>query len=427
MGGFVSEDAEKWVLPSSIPFEALKGRDLEECVYWLMDSLGAKDLEWRTGGAGGGAADGGRDLEAWFYTPAPDGDMEGQRWWVECKGRAGTLEPEAVKNACTNALAQNDLAYLVIVTNTDFSNPTRDWVKQWQATHPRPKIKLWDKSALERMLSKHPSAVFRLFSQALSTAGLLEVAREGFWNRFDYATPKSLAAFWSERDTLAIGELERIALTISEFAHGRIDHRPWGVAGTPAEIVGTFALAMANIPYLFGRAMRSGIEQEPLIRGIAYLILATLKYVTADNVAEIILTSFSGEHGKQMPAKIRAILLEPVLNTLMGELQDVCSADCARFVHSDRSSLELGRDPIETYWYRLRPEGLPEPEEDNRKFYLEKLDVPCKVGFAMDAEHSCRLYGDQLDSNRLAELLRVVERVAEFRVQEPGAAPASEI
>jgi hypothetical protein len=56
---------------------------LEECVCWLLDALGAKDLEWRLGGARGGAADGGRDLEAVFYTPAPGDDMDRQSWWVE--------------------------------------------------------------------------------------------------------------------------------------------------------------------------------------------------------------------------------------------------------------------------------------------------------------------------------------------------------
>jgi hypothetical protein len=39
----------EWVLPAGIPFSDLKGRDLEECVYWLVDALGARNLEWRIG------------------------------------------------------------------------------------------------------------------------------------------------------------------------------------------------------------------------------------------------------------------------------------------------------------------------------------------------------------------------------------------
>jgi hypothetical protein len=51
-----------WVIPAHIPFEKLKKKDLEECVYWLLDGMGARDLAWRKGGTGHGASDGGRDL-----------------------------------------------------------------------------------------------------------------------------------------------------------------------------------------------------------------------------------------------------------------------------------------------------------------------------------------------------------------------------
>jgi hypothetical protein len=47
-----------WVIPAHIPFEKLKKKDLEECVYWLLDGMGARDLAWRKGGTGHGASDG---------------------------------------------------------------------------------------------------------------------------------------------------------------------------------------------------------------------------------------------------------------------------------------------------------------------------------------------------------------------------------
>ena len=147
------EPAKDWILPAAIPFAELKGKDLEECLYWLFDAMGAKDLEWRTGGSGGGAADGGRDLEAHFFTPGADNEIEPQVWWIECKGRSGTVKSDEVKSAVTNAQAKDNLDYIVIATNTQFSNPTRDWVKDWQQKYPRPKIKLWDSAHLERLLS----------------------------------------------------------------------------------------------------------------------------------------------------------------------------------------------------------------------------------------------------------------------------------
>lgn len=95
----------EWILRASIPFTELKGKDLEASVYWLLDAMGAKDLEWRIGGTGGGTADGGRDLEAHFFEAADDGELRQQRWWIECKGTTGTVESHEVKAAVNNALA----------------------------------------------------------------------------------------------------------------------------------------------------------------------------------------------------------------------------------------------------------------------------------------------------------------------------------
>lgn len=126
-----------WVIPASIPFEDLKAHDLEECVYWLLEAMGAQDTEWRVGGSGGGASDGGRDLEAKILVPSPDGDLSPKLYWFECKGRKKTLEPDAVKYAAVNAMGYEQVEILVIVTNTTFqtlpltgqnpgTNPTAD-------------------------------------------------------------------------------------------------------------------------------------------------------------------------------------------------------------------------------------------------------------------------------------------------------------
>src|SRR5262249_40755353 len=144
------------VVPSQIPWERLRGKDLEECVYWLLDSMGAKDLVWRVGGKGGGAADQGRGLECVFYVPGPDGEAQRQRWWIEVKGRTGTLERDAVESAVNHAAGSPEVDSLVIVTNTRFSNPTRDWVKNAQRKHSALRVSLWDHTNLERLVVQHP-------------------------------------------------------------------------------------------------------------------------------------------------------------------------------------------------------------------------------------------------------------------------------
>src|SRR5262245_1319469 len=102
------------VLPSQIPLADLRARYLEECLVWLVDSLGGKDLEWRHGGAAGGASDSGRDIEAHFHLTGPDGEVSKQKWWIEAKGRSKTVEPDAVKAAVHNARGKHDLDVLII-------------------------------------------------------------------------------------------------------------------------------------------------------------------------------------------------------------------------------------------------------------------------------------------------------------------------
>ena len=79
-----------------------------------------------------------------------DGELEAQRWWVQAKGRTSTVPPQTVREAIVDVQAYVEVDVLVIATNSRFSNDTRDWVAEFQATHPRPVIRLWDRDALER-------------------------------------------------------------------------------------------------------------------------------------------------------------------------------------------------------------------------------------------------------------------------------------
>jgi hypothetical protein len=69
------------------------------------------------GGTGQGAPDQGRDLEATFYTSDPDGEPVRQRWWIEAKGRSGTVEKDAVVSSAQNISAFPDVDIVLIVTN----------------------------------------------------------------------------------------------------------------------------------------------------------------------------------------------------------------------------------------------------------------------------------------------------------------------
>ncbi len=413
-----SDTTPAWVLPTSIPFSELKAHDLEECVYWLFDAMGARDLEWRKGGSGGGAADGGRDLEATFYVPSPDGEMEAQRWWVECKGRSGTLENSAVQNTLNNATGSGNLACIVIVTNTTFSNPTRDWVKTWQANHPQPKVRLWDRITLERLLCHHPDVVLRLFSEALSTSGRLEALRERFWNRLEYIPVNTLREVWFERENLEIGPLERMALIANEFAQGNIEQRPWAGAAESQAVIDTFEIGLLNLRYLWFRVINLGVDESSLIRTFAYLVLATLQFLDAEQVAKRILKLVVEGDGRTLPDELVEMLLMPILDQLANEMAEVCSADCHRFFESEPRNQPRQEYSIANYWDRLEQEGAPVSDEPQQFIRLEQTTKPCKVGFELNHERSCPLYQMDPSAENIAEFLSMIKLVLEFRLGE---------
>lgn len=416
----------EWVLPAEIPFEDLKAKDLEECVYWLLDAMGAKDLEWRTGGTGGGAADGGRDLEAHFFAPGNDGEgLIPQRWWIECKGRKGTVEPHEVKSAVNNALAFEGLDYLVIATNTQFSNPTRDWIKEWQKKHPIPKVQLWDRAQLERFLSRHPEVVLRLFSQALSLQGRYQAMESRFWNKLEFVPEGTLADLWKRRKEIELTELGMFALTANEFANGSINHRPWGAVLGTESLFQTLSLAFANCGYLLLRSTKTGIKQSTLFKAFAYLILMALESAKPVELAEFILEALAQGKKDALPEDIQNFLLGPILDELLGQMQDVCSDDCQRIIGTKRRSLAEDEDEIDSYWLRLEPSGI-EPDNDTRWLLVERNDAPCNVGFKVDKDHGCPLFAAEPNVRSLGDLLTALHRVVVFRKAQAAQKRAAE-
>ena len=404
---------KEWILPAQIPFSDLKGSDLEECVYWLLDAMGAKDLEWRTGGTGGGAADGGRDLEATFYSPAVDGELEAQKWWIECKGRAATVDPDEVKSAANNALARADLDCLVVATNTQFSNPTRDWVKAWQASHPKPKIKLWDHSQLERFLSRHPDVVLRLFSDALSIDGRLKAMESRFWNKLEFVAPQTLTDLWKARHEVNFTAEAMFAVIANEMANGSVVERAWAASISPESAAEVLTAGLYNVMYLAVRSSKAGVDQQIIFRTLAYLILTALTHFSAEKVTHLMSVSINRGHKKPFPSEVQEMLVRPILHQLLGEMQDVCSSECKR-VSTDPSTLvESGE--VENYWFRLQDRDIEEPRE-RRILRIEKGDEPCVVGFKVDREESCPLFRIEPSVKTTGELLEIIKRVSAFRI-----------
>jgi hypothetical protein len=416
LGAKLTADAEgRWLLPTDIPFEELKGRALEECLFWLLDGMGARDIEWRIGGSGAGAADGGRDIEARFLVPNANGQVESRRWWIECKGRSATLEKDAVMTACNNVAAYPSVDCLVVATNTTFSNPTRDWVKQWQERFPGTQILLWDRTSLERMLGQQPSTVSRLFEGGLSSAGYLESIRERFWNLLEYSSIERIKRIWSERDQIEIGLMERIALIANEFAHGSIDERPWGTACEPTVTLKACQLGVFNVLYLYTRMKKTGVDEGPIVRTLAYLILATLRVYSPAQVAELFRVALTGPKGEPLPEEGIDFLLMPLLDSSLGDLQLVCSSQCERFSRDESLEYWAKRDPLQSYWARFSKRGAGPTKSKESYHRLERTTVPCTVGFRLKKDEGCPLYQVQPTIETLDGFLEIVTQVVRAR------------
>lgn len=382
--------APAFVLPTKIPWGALKAKELEECIYWLLDCMGARDLQWRVGGAGAGAADQGRDLEATFYSSDPTGEVVRQQWWVEAKGRGSTVEKRAVMDAAHNAAAKAHVEIVLVVTNTRFTNPTIDWVRDWNDGHVRPKVRLWDCSTLERHLSANPSVVARFFSQALSPVGRLEYVRSQYWNYSQLASEGDLKAIWGNRSEISWDVQSVVAVVMSEVANGDINRRAWAAAVDGTELYAAFASALVNGPYLLNRARLMGAKFDYYTAALAYLLLGLMLRFDAEKVSHLVEASWKIFDREEWPAKVKELFIEPVLNHLEDEMFDLCLHPCRRVSAGPR----LTENEIKNYRARFTVRDDPElAEEDDRRLIIEDTKLPCRIGFK-----ECLYFGQEKET-----------------------------
>lgn len=397
----MSKSAERsaLVIPSMIPWADLKQEHLEELLYWLLDDFGLRDLRWRRGGSSITAPDGGRDLEGTLYVATPFGELQPQRWWVESKGRKGTVEIGVVQAAVHNAGPEVDV--LVVATNTQFSNPTHAWVDDWQAAHPRPKIWLWQREQLEKQVSTHPSAVARLYSEALSPQGRLELANARLWRYAQFAPSDQLELFWREKAHLTWTSESMITVVTSETANGDLTLRPW-LAGAPEDSMRQIlAGSIANVLVLHERAERFGTNQGPLLEAAAHIVLSAILTLGADETLMTVRNVWKREDAPAPPDLAEFFeqhLLRPIALGLQHELSDVCANDCERVV-VDRNSLT--DEQVADYWKRFVFDPDRRRAEPEKRLTLEKLSAPCRAGLPLDDKHQCPLI-DTLEPGNVA-------------------------
>ncbi|TXI50582.1 MAG: hypothetical protein E6Q50_04625 [Lysobacter sp.] len=401
------------ILPSQIPWAEIKGQDLESLLYWLFDSMGAKNLEWRIGGNGAGTSDSGRDLELEFFAASPDGSMSKQTWWIEAKGRSGTVDAKDVKEAVLNAQSRLNLDVLVVATNTQFSNPTRDWVKEWQKSHPRPVVKLWEKPQLESLCSKNPLAIIRLHKRALSPQGRVEVVSSKLWQYSQLSDGAALAEIWKDRDKVEIDERALFALIASEFANGDIYERPWAATVSDDRLAYAMCHGLLNFIHLISRSEGYGIDQKPIIKSLAYLVHFATHRLGSNRTSSLI-QNFWGE---DFPEEAKKIILKPIFLVLTSEVEDACMSDCSR-ITGEMSC--LSESEAKLFWGRFDASRISSKIENEKVIRIESYESPCKVGFKVGVKRNCPIFALERPHENVSEALRIISEITRVRVCSNG-------
>lgn len=381
------------VIPSEIPWPEMKGEALEELLYWLCDALGAQDLQWRAGSASGTSRDRGRDLEATFHVSEPGGGLRPERWWIQAKGRAGTVPADAVKNAVVDVQAHAAVDVLVIATNTRVSNDTRDWVTDFQHKTPRPAVRLWEHTDLERMLIDHPQVVARVAPEALSIVGQLAAATAAYWNRAQLPPHAQLDRFWENRDALEFDPSDLITIVVGEAARGGLAHHPWGAEVEAEALYAVLGVALANVIPLLSRTEGGGHPTEPLLTASAHLVACNVMRSPVSLVVELLedpwrFVSDDPELDGDSKAKLRQFFIEPIVERLRTYLGSACMTDCERVFG------ELEPEPrisAEDRWFELLPAEVSRPAQrsDARTIVMEQQNASCRAGLPLDATRTC--------------------------------------
>jgi hypothetical protein len=402
------------ISPSEIPWNRLKGKELEELIYWLFDSMGAQDMVWRVGGDGAGAADGGRDLELSLFLATPTGELLKQRWWIEAKGRSKTVEISEVQKAVLNSAGNSHVDVLVVATNARFSNSTRDWVSNWQASHPRPIVKLWERTELENHCCKNPSAVARVYAHALSPQGKLEFAKTRFLNSLNYLQEPMLEMLWESRQELQIDSAGCLVLISSETCNGDLIARRWGNFLNADLVANAVAAAFRNFLYFACRAEDFGSQIYPVEKALRYLIHTLVRRVGPEVTHDFLQRFWNEPEYRDLPEDLRSYLKDQIVSNLTDEFLEACSLECKRMSVWD--PVILTNNERENYWQQFAVTPHTEEKKPNKgKLIAETIHASCVVGLDLCKTKGCPLAKPPED---LRTVLQNIHQVSKFRVPE---------
>lgn len=395
---------------------------LEEVLYSLLEAMGANRLVWRSGtNSGINAADGGRDLEATFNQPTPDGELEQQKWWIECKRRSSTLEKSAVQNAVNDALA-SDIDVLVIATSSRFSNPTRDWVDSRVRDRQGFKVRLWDRDKLDSLVRKYPEIAARILPTNLPDSDRLRLLTKRFSELGEEPTVRDADYFWSKRDWLKEQDETLFFEAIGTFLYFegiRLPRkRPWWSLIDEGNAAQATQYALVVMPCILPdeKAPRP-TENMRAVAAISRILLGALQVLPAESVVPLVCSPWNFIKSDAVDLEVirehSQNILPAVLAFMRSELVDPCSTDCLR-VTGDPVHEPDSLTPKD-FWPLIHKGEL---RSNSDAIMIEFAESPCTIGFNM--ENGCPL----VVSNEInqEDLVAQISLVLTFRSKHPDQA-----
>jgi hypothetical protein len=367
-------------LQENLDFSDVNPADFEKLVYHLIDEMGFSNICWRKGGEGNSATDGGRDLEATFWSVLPSGSKE-EMYWFEVKHRTNQLEKQQVQSTILNAAGNNEKDNLVIVTNKTISNPTLDWVKDFQKTHKNPNIVIWQGHDLELLLRKNPRTLARFLPTSLAFGGRCKVIESKFSNLMLLPAGGELDELWNHRNEFYENSYLGLIASISEVSYGDIEKHPWGLEFDNSWIFAVVATGMLNVLGFIIKCGSLNREQHILIEGLSYLTQCLLIRCGAELTAQVLYEPERfAEKDYSFPADICKMRYEPIFKTMFHDLAKCCSSKyCLKLSYGARSD-----EP--DYFLRFLSKDSKHAVDD-RFLIMNSLDRECGIGIVPKNEY----------------------------------------
>lgn len=359
-------------IQEGLDFSDIDAVQFENLVFHLIDEMGFSNIQWRKGGEGNSATDGGRDLEATFWSVQPAVSKE-QKYWFEVKYRSGQLEKSQVQGTILNAAGNHSKDNLVIITNKTISNPTLDWINEFRSTHKTPSVTVWQGHDLEILLRKNPRTLARFLPTSLAFSGRSKVIESKFSNLVLLPSGGELAELWEKKEQYHDNSFLTLAACLAEVAYGDVIKRPWGMDLDEDRLIATVATGMINVyPFIF-KCSSLNRDQEPLILGLSYLVQCVAVRCGVKVAGQLLADPESlFELDYQLPDELKFNRYEPILGTLLHDLAMYCSSKYCIKLHYKSPG-----DAPDYFMRFVKSEKCS--EKDDRFLIMNSIKDKCKL------------------------------------------------